>query len=159
MGKPMGNGHPIAAMAARPEVLANFAKTARYFNTFGGNSVSTAVAGAVLDVIEDEGLIANAASMGAYFLAGVRGMASPRFGNIRGAGLYLGVDLITPSGAPDADAAKRVVNSLRDKGVLIGSASPAGNALKIRPPLPIDRAAADFFLQALGDTLTELGAP
>ena len=158
MGKPMGNGHPIAAMAARPDVLANFAKSARYFNTFGGNTVSTAVAGAVLDVIEDEGLIANAASMGAYLLAGVRQIASPRFGNIRGAGLYLGVDLVTPSGAPDAEATKRIVNGMRGRGVLIGSASPAGNALKIRPPLPINRAAADFFLTALGDTLAEFGA-
>ena len=158
MGKPMGNGHPIAAMSARPDVLANFAKSARYFNTFGGNTVSTAVAGAVLDVIEDEGLVANAAAMGAYLLAGVRTLGSARFGNIRAAGLYLGVDIITASGAPDADAAKRIVNGMRGRGVLIGSASPAGNALKIRPPLPIDRAAADFFLTSLSDTLAELGA-
>ena len=156
MGKPMGNGHPIAAMAARPAVLENFGKQARYFNTFGGNTVSTAVARAVLDVIESEGLLANATAQGAYLLEGVRGLGSKRFGNTRGAGLYLGVDMIDAHGAPDAAAAKRVVNGLRCRGVLIGAAGPHASALKIRPPLPIDRAAADFFLTALADTLAEL---
>ncbi len=157
MGKPMGNGHPIAAMAARPAVLENFGKQARYFNTFGGNTVSTAVARAVLEVIASEGLLENAATQGAYLLAGVRSLGSTRFGNTRGAGLYLGVDMIDANGAPDAAAAKRVVNGLRGRGVLIGAAGPHASSLKIRPPLPIDRAAADFFLSALADTLAELG--
>ena len=156
MGKPMGNGHPIAAMAVRPEILANFGNQARYFNTFGGNTVSTAVARAVLGVIEDEGLIDNAAAQGAYLLAGVRALGSARFGNVRGAGLYLGVDMIDAKGAPDAAAAKQVVNGLRARGVLIGAAGPLANSLKIRPPLPIDRAAADFFLTAFGETLAAL---
>ena len=127
-----------------------------HFNTFGGNTVSTAVARAVLDVIESEGLLANATAQGAYLLEGVRGLGSKRFGNTRGAGLYLGVDMIDAHGAPDAAAAKRVVNGLRGRGVLIGAAGPHASALKIRPPLPIDRAAADFFLTALADTLAEL---
>ena len=129
MGKPMGTGHPIAAMAARP----------------------------VLEVIASEGLLENAATQGAYLLAGVRSLGSTRFGNTRGAGLYLGVDMIDANGAPDAAAAKRVVNGLRGRGVLIGAAGPHASSLKIRPPLPIDRAAADFFLSALADTLAELG--
>ena len=156
MGKPMGNGQPIAAMAARPDVLANFGKQARYFNTFGGNTVSTAVARAVLDVIAREGLVANAATQGAYLLEAVRAIGHKRFGNVRGAGLYLGVDLLDANGAPDAAAAKRIVNGMRNRGVLLGAAGPHANALKIRPPLPIDRAAADFFLNAFSDVLAEV---
>ena len=116
-----------------------------------------AVARAVLEVSASEGLLENAATQGAYLLAGVRSLGSTRFGNTRGAGLYLGVDMIDANGAPDAAAAKRVVNGLRGRGVLIGAAGPHASSLKIRPPLPIDRAAADFFLSALADTLAELG--
>jgi 4-aminobutyrate aminotransferase-like enzyme len=153
MGKPMGNGHPVAAVAARPEVLEAFAKLTRYFNTFGGNSVSCATALAVLDVIEREKLIDNARETGAYLQQGLRrlGERHDRIGEVRGAGLFLGVD-IGPNREHGLDARQetaRIVNGLRHEGVLIGSAGRGGNALKIRPPLPIRRAEVDYLLEKL----------
>src|SRR5436190_7626555 len=104
MGKPMGNGHPVAAMAARPELLAEFGRRSRYFNTFGGNPVSAAAGIAVLDVIESEGLIANAQRVGAYLLNQFRQLQArhPLISEVRGAGLFFGVELRHggPAGTP-----------------------------------------------------------
>jgi 4-aminobutyrate aminotransferase-like enzyme len=160
MGKPMGNGHPIAAMAARPALLEAFGKQARYFNTFGGNTVSTAVAKTVLDVIADEKLAENAAVQGAYLREGLKRMAQRHalLGDIRGAGLFVGVELVTDRAthAPATAETRKLVNGLRDRGVLIGSATQAANVLKIRPPLPLHREEADFFLAAMDETLTAI---
>nr|WP_128255193.1 aspartate aminotransferase family protein [Falsirhodobacter deserti] len=142
MGKPMGNGMPIAAAVARSEVLERFGLEVRYFNTFGANHVSVAAAAAVLDVIEAEGLVANAARVGQHMAAGMRGM-----GEVRGAGLFLALDL------GNAARAARVVNGLRARRVLIGASGKDGASLKIRPPLPFTEADADIFLSALADTL------
>jgi 4-aminobutyrate aminotransferase-like enzyme len=139
MGKPMGNGMPIAAVAARPDLLAEFGGKIRYFNTFGGNSVCVAAAAAVLDIIESEGLIEHARSTGRYLLDTLTGIAaqSPRIAAVRGAGLYAAVDFADPgTGEPDAAAALAVVNDLRDRRVLISATGPHGSTLKIRPPLP-----------------------
>ena len=138
MGKPMGNGHPIAGVAARPEVVEAFGREVRYFNTFGGNPVSCAAGLAVLDVIRDEGLEANAREVGAY----LRERLAP-FGGVRGAGLFVGLQL------ESADEATRVVQALRERRVLISATGPRGDALKIRPPLVFSRANADQFLEAL----------
>ena len=122
----MGNGHPIAGMVARPEVLKEFGEAMRYFNTFGGNPVSAAVGMAVLDVIEREGLVANAARIGAYLADGIEGLAniSPIIGDIRAAGLFIGVELVRDRGTrePAAEEAARVVNGLRARNVLISAA-------------------------------------
>ena len=139
MGKPMGNGMPIAAVAARPDVIADFGARIRYFNTFGGNSVCVAAAAAVLDVIEAEGLLEHARDTGKYLLDTLTGIAadSPRIAAVRGAGLYAAVDFVDPgTGEPDGAAAVAVVNDLRDRRVLISATGPHGNTLKIRPPLP-----------------------
>ena len=181
MGKPMGNGLPIAGLAARHEILEDFGRKVRYFNTFGGNPVCIAAAEAVLDVIEDEGLQANAQATGAYLKASMEDLAAgsavlsaPGAGaggagtggagaggagaggaGVRGAGLYLGVDVIDPAtGEPSASIASRIVNRLRDRRVLISSTGPAGNTLKIRPPLPFGPAHADEFTAALAEVLT-----
>jgi 4-aminobutyrate aminotransferase-like enzyme len=159
MGKPMGNGLPIAGLVARHEVLEDFGRKVRYFNTFGGNPVCVAAASAVLDVIEDEGLQANAASTGAYLKASVADLAagSPVLSGVRGAGLYLGVDVIDPAtGEPSAGIASRIVNGLRDRRVLISATGPTASVLKIRPPLPFGRPHADQFLAALSAVLTEV---
>lgn len=153
MGKPMGNGHPIAAVVARAEIVAEFAKLTRYFNTFGGNTVSCAVGLAVLDVLQKERLMENAREVGGYLQQGLRALASryPVVGEVRGAGLFVGVD-INASERRGLDARQetaRIVNGLRREGVLIGSAGRGGDALKIRPPLPIQRAEADFLLNRL----------
>ena len=139
MGKPMGNGMPIAAVAARPDLLAEFGRKIRYFNTFGGNSVCVAAAAAVLDIIESEGLMEHARTTGRYLLQALTDIAKtePRIGAVRGAGLYAAVDFADPvTGEPDADAALAVVNDLRDRRVLISATGPHGSTLKIRPPLP-----------------------
>ncbi|MCW3474326.1 aspartate aminotransferase family protein [Limobrevibacterium gyesilva] len=157
MGKPMGNGHPIAAMAARPALLEAFGRQARYFNTFGGNTVSTAVAKTVLDVIADERLAENAAVQGAYLRQGLKRLAQRHalLGDIRGAGLFLGLEIVSDRAthAPAAAETKLIVNGLRNRGVLIGSAGPQANVLKVRPPLPLRQEEADFFLSALDETL------
>jgi len=150
MGKPMGNGMPIAAVAARPEVLAEFGAQIRYFNTFGGNSVCVAAAAAVLDVIEAEGLQENARVTGQYLLEELAGLGSPRIGAVRAAGLYTGIDIVDPaSGEPDGTAALAVVNSLRERRVLISATGPDGHTLKIRPPLPFGAQHVDHLVTTL----------
>ncbi|MFF6804530.1 aminotransferase class III-fold pyridoxal phosphate-dependent enzyme [Streptomyces sp. NPDC012616] len=156
MGKPMGNGMPIAGVVARPEILADFGTKIRYFNTFGGNSVSIAAAAAVLDVIEDEKLLDNSRTVGQYLREGVGDLAKdhPRMGAVRGAGLYVAADFIHPdTGAPDGDLALAVVNGLRERRVLISATGAQGSILKIRPPLPFTRAHVDTFIEALSDVL------
>ncbi|MGE3193337.1 MAG: aspartate aminotransferase family protein [Microbacteriaceae bacterium] len=141
MGKPMGNGHPVAGLAGRASVVAAFAAQSRYFNTFGGNTVSIAAASAVLDVLEDEQLIGNAARVGARLADGIRGMPNVR--EVRGAGLFVGVDL------PDEPFTLDVVNALRERRVLLAASGPDNATLKIRPPLPFSDADADRLLEEL----------
>jgi len=159
MGKPMGNGMPIAGVAARPEILEEFGHKIRYFNTFGGNSVCIAAAAAVLDVIETEGLRQNALAVGAYLRDTLEAIAkeTPRISAVRGCGLYAAADFTDPgTGEPDGDAAIRVVNGLRDRRVLISATGPEGSSLKIRPPLPFARRHVDHIAEALTDTLRTL---
>ena len=155
MGKPMGNGMPIAGIVARHDVLEDFGRTARYFNTFGGNPVCVAAAAAVLDVLESERLPANSEATGAYLKAGLTRLAdgSPCLAEIRGAGLYLGVDVTDAGGAPSGELAAAIVNGMRERRVLISATGPFGHTLKIRPPLPFDRTHADRFLMVLSDVL------
>jgi 4-aminobutyrate aminotransferase-like enzyme len=156
MGKPMGNGLPIAGLVARQDVLADFGRRARYFNTFGGNPVCVAAAGAVLDVLDAEGLPANAAATGAYLRDALAALAagSAVLGDVRGAGLYLGVDVIAPeTGAPSGELAAVIVNGLRERRVLLSATGPRGSVLKIRPPLPFGPEHADQLLAALADVL------
>jgi len=159
MGKPMGNGMPIAGVAARPEILEEFGHKIRYFNTFGGNSVCVAAAAAVLDVLETEGLRENALAVGRYLRDMLTGIAAgaPRISAVRGAGLYVAADFTDPgTGEPDGDTALRVVNGLRERRVLISATGPHGHTLKIRPPLPFSHANADRLAEALTDTLRTL---
>lgn len=157
LGKPMGNGYPVAGLVMRPEVVAEFGARARYFNTFGGNAVAAATAMAVLDVIEEEGLMENARTTGAYLAGGLRDLAARHdcLGPVRGAGLFIGADIVR-DGAPDAALAGRIVNDLRAAHVLISATAKAGNVLKIRPPLVFSRDNADLFLDRLGGVLAAL---
>ncbi|MDZ4266995.1 MAG: aminotransferase class III-fold pyridoxal phosphate-dependent enzyme, partial [Mycobacterium sp.] len=155
MGKPMGNGMPVAAMAGRSDVIAAFATSVPYFNTFAGNPVSMAAASAVLDVIAEDGLMDNARDVGAALRAELSRMADPRLGDIRGAGLYIGVEIVTDPGAktPDRAEARRLVNALRDRRVLISVCGSEGHVLKIRPPLVFSRSDVDWFCSAFADAL------
>jgi 4-aminobutyrate aminotransferase-like enzyme len=159
MGKPMGNGHPMGGMACKPEVIAEFAAKARYFNTFGGNPVSMAAGQAVLDVIADEDLIGNAKRVGVILLAGLRELATRHeaIGDVRGAGFFIGVELVKDRSAKVADAelTARVVNQLRERRILISASGPLADILKIRPPLPFSASNADQLLSTLEDILGE----
>jgi 4-aminobutyrate aminotransferase-like enzyme len=147
LGKPMGNGYPVAGLVMRPDVVADFGAKARYFNTFGGNAVAAATAMAVLEVVQGEGLQDNARGVGRLFRSGLDDLASrhPHLGSIRSAGLFLGVDIVT-DGAPDAEKTGRIVNALREARVLISATGPQGHVLKIRPPLVFSAQNVDFFL-------------
>lgn len=163
LGKPMGNGHPVAAVAMQPEVLAPFAAQCRYFNTYGGNPVAMAAAGAVLDVIADQGLQANAQAVGSRLRRQLAALADrhPAIGQVRGAGLFIGLDLVDPADPAAARPAPaltaRVVNGLRQRGVLLSATGPQASTLKIRPPLVFADAHADLLVDALAATLDGLG--
>lgn len=146
LGKPMANGHPVAAVVARSDVMAAFRNAFGYFNTFGGNPVSCAAAAATLDVIERENLVDHAAAMGVYARAALGAIDHAAIASVRGVGLSIGVELVTDVGAPDPDLASRVVEQMCRDGVLIGRIGRHMNILKIRPPLPI--AAPDLDLLA-----------
>jgi 4-aminobutyrate aminotransferase-like enzyme/Ser/Thr protein kinase RdoA (MazF antagonist) len=160
MGKPMGNGFPVAALVTRSSLLAAVPERTELFSTFGGNPVACAAALAVLDVIEDEGLVANAASTGGYLREGLAKLAArhPAIGDVRGAGLLAGVDLVEDreTRAPAGGLARRVTEAMRERGVLIGATGPAGNVLKIRPPLVFTAEHAGLLLGVLDGVLTEL---
>jgi 4-aminobutyrate aminotransferase-like enzyme len=126
LGKPMGNGYPVAAVIARQELFDRLREETEVFWTFGGNPVAARAALAVLDVIEDERLIENAKRVGEELIAALRHLG---IGEVRGRGLLVGVEL------ESADHAENVVNRMRDAGVLINRTGPKGNVLKIRPPL------------------------
>ena len=158
LGKPMGNGHPVAAMVARPEVLAPFARDMRYFNTFGGNPVAIAAAQATLDVLRDEGLVENARVIGERIADGVRAIGDARIAEVRGAGLFIGVDLVDADGHPDEAFTLDVVNGLRDRRVLLSATAVDNATLKIRPPLVFDEADADRLLTELAAVLQDLPA-
>lgn len=159
LGKGMGAGHPLAGVVARPELLTELGKS-RYFNTTGGTAVSCAVGKAVLEVIESESLIENAKQVGGYLRSALKGIATrhPVIGDVRGAGLFIGVEIVENLEAlkPCEQTATRIVNDLREKRVLISSAGPHANVLKIRPPLPFNQDNAEHFLHCLEDVLKEL---
>ncbi len=157
LGKPMGNGHPIAAVVTTPQLAAKFAESAHYFNTFGGNPVACAAASAVLDVLEGENLQENARSIGAYLRDRIDELRSSHdlIGDVRGSGLYIGVELVRDHDTLEPASAETaaVVNGLRDRGVLISSTGKENNVLKIRPPLVFSRQHADQLVTALDTTL------
>ena len=153
LGKPMGNGVPISAVVGTSAAQEKFGSLVRYFNTFGGNPVSIAAATAVLDVIEQDDLVAHAATVGAQLLTGLReiGASHEQVIDVRGAGLFLAMEFGAHDAArtPDTDLAARVVNGMREEGILISASGPAANALKIRPPLPFSSEHADQLLETL----------
>ena len=159
MGKPMGNGHPIAAVAGRPSVFAEFAERRHYFNTFGGNSVSCATALAVLQVIHREELLENARRVGEYLQRGLRAIGEhcTVIREVRGAGLFIGVELgANPMSGLSASAeTKRVVNALCRRGILVGITGSRADVVKIRPPLTFSTQHADLLLEALNEALRE----
>ena len=157
MGKPMGNGHPLSAVVARRELVDTFSGYGRYFNTFGGNPVSCAAGCAVLDIIESENLQQNALEVGQHLVDGLWQLADDHecIGDVRGTGLFLAVELVADRDqrAPATELTTRVVNDLRDRGVLTGAIGPDANILKLRCPMVLTTDDADYFLGVLQSVL------
>ena len=155
MGKPMGNGFPVAALVVRSELLRSVPEEVELFSTFGGNPVACAAALAVLAIVEEEGLVANAAQVGSYLRQGLLALAVRHrlIGDVRGAGLLLGVELIDETREPAAGTARKVTEAMRERGILLSATGPAGNVLKIRPPLVFEREHADLLLGTLDEVL------
>jgi len=160
MGKPMGNGFPISAMAARPEVLEPFAIRVPYFNTFGGNPVAIAAAQAVLDVLKAEDVLAHAAQVGDMLRDDLRSLSHvhPEIGDVRGAGLFTGLEIVSDPAlkTPDGAKALNLINRLRDRRILTSVAGANGNVLKIRPPMSFSVPDIDWFVSELDASLREL---
>ncbi|MDD6373845.1 MAG: aspartate aminotransferase family protein [Bifidobacteriaceae bacterium] len=159
-GKPMANGLPTSLMAARHEVLEPFAGSIPYFNTFGGNPVCMAAAQAVLDVMRDEDTMGNAKRVGAVFKKAVSDMqeAHPCIGDVRGAGLYIGCEIVKPgTKEPDQKAALDILEELRENRILTSVCGRFGNILKLRPPLVFSEDDVDWFIDGFGKTLATLG--
>lgn len=160
IGKPAGNGHPVGVVITRPEILDHFIEQSAFFSTFGGNNVSCAAGLAVLDVLENEDLLANATAIGAYFKAGLQALAAKHdiIGIVRGTGLALGVEMVIDrnSRAPAAKQTSQLINRLRDEGVLAGSEGIHGNIVKLRPPLVFRREHVEQALLAFERSLSAL---
>lgn len=157
LGKPMGNGQPIAGLLTRHDVVEEFGKKSRYFNTFAGNAVSCAAAAVVLMVIRRDRIMDNARDVGAYLLGKVEALRARHdcLGNVRGAGLFVAADIVADreTRASDRDRTTRVVNAMRDNGVLISACGADHNILKIRPPLIFSRENVDLFVDVLDKAL------
>ncbi len=157
LGKPMANGHPVGGVVARHDLIQKFQNEYRYFNTFGGNPVSCAAALAVLDEIKRENLVENARVVGAYAKSRMSKLAEryEAIGDIRGSGLVFGAEMVLDrdTKAPASDFADRVVNAMRDRGVLLSKLGRYKNTLKIRPPMLFSTDHADILIDSLDDVL------
>ena len=161
LGKPMGNGHPIAAVVTRPDIAETFHNEINYFSTYGGNPVSCAAGLAVLEVIEKEALQGNALEVGQYLRERLTNLQKdyPVIGELHGSGLLQGIDIIKPDGALDPEMADHIMNHLRENGVLIGTTGQNYATLKIRPPMVFQKEHVEIFLVALIKALDELLSP
>jgi 4-aminobutyrate aminotransferase-like enzyme/Ser/Thr protein kinase RdoA (MazF antagonist) len=160
MGKPLGNGHPIGAVATTRAIADSFDNGMEFFSTFGGNTVSCAIGLAVLDVVRDEQLQEHARQVGDHLLAGLRAIAErePMVGDVRGSGLFLGVELVRDRDTlePAGKQASFVANRMRERGVLLGTDGPHHNVIKIRPPMPFAVADADVLLEELEQVIAQI---
>jgi 4-aminobutyrate aminotransferase-like enzyme len=157
IGKPIGNGHPLAAVVCTRTVADAFANGMEYFNTFGGNPVSCAVGLAVLNVIADENLQENARRTGDYLKAGLHTLQKrfPIIGDVRGQGLFLGFELVDEHRQPLGDRAGYLANRMRDLGILMSTDGKDHNVLKIKPPAVFSIQNADELLFRLETVLAE----
>ncbi len=154
LGKPMGNGYPVAGVVAPRETFETFSAAGRYFNTFAGTQAAIAAAHATWQVLHDEGLPQHASAMGDYLCHALAPLSThPRVGAIRGVGLYWSIDLITDEGEPDEELTIECVNQMREHGVLIAASGPTNSSLKIRPPLVISERQIETLVDRLRESL------
>jgi 4-aminobutyrate aminotransferase-like enzyme/Ser/Thr protein kinase RdoA (MazF antagonist) len=160
LGKPIGNGYPLGAVVTTPEIAASFDNGMEFFSTFGGSTVACAVGLAVLDVVEEERLQEHARHVGSTLLDRLRPLADrhPLIGDVRGTGLFLGVELVKHRETlePAAAEASEVVNRMRERGILLGTDGPFHNVIKIRPPMPFTLEDGDHLAQTLDEALASL---
>jgi 4-aminobutyrate aminotransferase-like enzyme len=161
LGKPMGNGHPVAAVITRAEIVDRFAASTEWFSTFGGNPVASEAALAVLDVLEEERLPAHATEVGAFLRERLDALMERHeaIGDVRSVGLLAGAELVADRKGrePVADVADNVLDRMRERGVLIGSTGRDGNVLKIRPPLVITGDEVELLVDRLDEVLRSAG--
>jgi 4-aminobutyrate aminotransferase-like enzyme/Ser/Thr protein kinase RdoA (MazF antagonist) len=158
LGKPIGNGHPIGVVVTTPKIAANFANGIEYFSTFGGSTLSCLMGAEVMKIVADEGLQENARVVGNQLLDGLRALQARHcaIGDVRGMGLFIGVELVCGGGnAPATALARFVINRMRDRRILIGAEGPDDNILKIRPPMTIEAQDAVQILETLDACLSE----
>ena len=159
LGKPIGNGHPIGAVITTPEIAKSFDNGMEFFSTFGGNAVSCAIGLAVLEVVLTENMQVHAHRVGEQLLEGLHGLmeAHEIIGDVRGSGLFLGIELVgsREGREPAKTEANRVVNRMREEGILLGTDGPFHNVIKIRPPMPFNEHDADRLLAKLDLILEE----
>jgi 4-aminobutyrate aminotransferase-like enzyme/Ser/Thr protein kinase RdoA (MazF antagonist) len=160
LGKPIGNGHPLGAVITTPEIAASFANGMEYFNTFGGNPVSSAVGLAVLDVIRNEELQLNALETGEYLKARLSDLKSQHalIGDVRGQGLFVGIELVRDRETiePADREAAALVEQMKARGVLLSTDGPFHNVIKIKPPLVFSRHDADRLCEYLNLVLKDI---
>lgn len=159
LGKPMGNGFPLAAVVTTAELAAVL--KGEYFNTFGGSPVACAAGMAVLDVLEDEHLCSNATWVGKFLkeqLCSLQGTRHQSIGDVRGEGLFLGVEIVKDRSTkePDAELCQAVVNRMKDQGVLVSYDGPLQNVIRIKPPMCFSSKNAEMLVDRLDDSLTRL---
>ena len=157
MGKPVGNGYPMGVVVANRALIEAFQAKFGFFSTFGGNAVAAAAGLAVLEVLDVERLMANAAATGSYLRDQLESVAARHacLGDVRGTGLLLGVDVLGGDGSPSRARNKRIVNALASEfGILIGYEGPQASILKLRPPMPFRREHADLLVEAIDAAAT-----
>ena len=161
MGKPMGNGHPLAAVVTTHEIASSFDNGMEFFSSFGGNPVSCAIGMAVLDVIEGESLQSHALQIGEHFKYELSQLSEHHeiIGDVRGEGLFLGVELVKDRQTlkPATAEASIIVNRMRDRGILMSTDGPLDNVLKIKPPMVITEADVGMVIRSLDDILVDIG--
>jgi len=158
LGKPVGNGHPLGVVVTTRDIAKSFDNGIEFFSTFGGSTLSCRMGREVLDIVDEEGLQENARLVGAQLIRDLRGMQERHacIGDVRGMGLFIGVELILPDGSEATDICAYVKNRMRDHRILIGSEGPKDNVLKIRPPLTIDAEDASMITTILDRVCAEL---
>ena len=159
MGKPIGNGHPLAAVVTTREIAASFENGMEYFNTFGGNPVSCAIGLAVLDVMEEEGLQLNALETGNYLKSGLQALKEKHslIGDVRGLGLFIGVEFVKnrTTLTPASHEASYIVERMKERGILLSTDGPHHNVIKIKPPMVFTKEDADWLIQNLDIVLRD----
>ena len=158
MGKPMGNGHPVAAVASSNEIAESFANGMEFFASFGGNPVSCAVALEVLRTIDEEQLQENALQVGEYLGKGLIDLQKEFdcIGDVRGAGLFIGIEFTTKEGKPDKETAAFIKEELKRRFILVSTDGPHNNVIKSKPPLCFNLNNAQHFLEQLSESLKRI---